>query len=213
MTHEYKIVVAGVSAGGFNALSIVIPGLPADFPLPIAVVQHRQRSSDDFLARHLNEKSSLTVKEADDKEPFRPGFVYLAPADYHLLIERDGTFGLSVDERVNHCRPSIDVLFESAADVFEEAAIGNSQRGAAGVSGGQCRGEGAEVRAKDLGVAQCFIEVKPRDINAAAPLAELGIAPDDRIVGVEYTDAVGHADENLFVLHQPSDLQRLVQVR
>lgn len=124
MTQNYKAVVVGVSAGGMEALSAVIPSLPGDFPLPVVVVQHRRPNSDDFLSVHLDEQSPLPVKEADDKEPIRPGIVYLAPADYHLLIERDGTFALSLDERVNHCRPSIDVLFDSAADVYEDKVIG-----------------------------------------------------------------------------------------
>jgi two-component system chemotaxis response regulator CheB len=124
MTKEYKVVVVGVSAGGLDALSTVIPSLPGDFPLPVAVVQHRRASSDGFLADHLDEQAPLRVKEANDKEPIRPGIVYLAPADYHLLIERDGTFALSLDERVNHSRPSIDVLFDSAVDIYEDKVIG-----------------------------------------------------------------------------------------
>ena len=124
MTQNYKAVVVGVSAGGLKALSTVIPGLPGDFPLPVVVVQHRRPNSDDFLSVHLNRRSRLRVKEADDKEPIRTGTVYLAPADYHLLIERDGRFALSLDERVNHSRPSIDVLFDSAADVYEHELIG-----------------------------------------------------------------------------------------
>lgn len=124
MTQNYKAVVVGTSAGGLEALSVVTASLPGDFSLPVAVVQHRRSDSDDFLAVHLDERSRLRVKEADDKEPIRPGTIYLAPAGYHLLIERDGTFSLSLDERVNYCRPSIDVLFDSAADVFEDKVIG-----------------------------------------------------------------------------------------
>ncbi len=124
MTQNYKVVVIGVSAGGLEALSTVIPSLPGDFPLPVIVVQHRRPDSDEFLAVHLNGRSRLRVKEADDKEAIRPGTVYLAPADYHLLIEQDGTFALSLDERIHHCRPSIDVLFDSAADVYRDKVIG-----------------------------------------------------------------------------------------
>ncbi len=124
MRQNYKVVVVGVSAGGLDALSHVIPGLPGGFPLPVVVVQHRRPDADDFLAAHLDRQSPLPVKEADDKELVRAGAVYLAPADYHLLIEEDGAFALSVDEPVNYCRPSIDVLFDSAADVYKDKVIG-----------------------------------------------------------------------------------------
>jgi two-component system chemotaxis response regulator CheB len=130
MMQNYKIVVVGVSAGGLEALSAVIPSLPGDFPLPVVVVQHRRPDSDDFLAVRLDEQSPLPVKEADDKEPLRPGTVYLAPADHHILIEQGGTLALSLDERVSHSRPSIDVLFDSAADVYENKVIGVVMTGA-----------------------------------------------------------------------------------
>ncbi len=124
MRQNYKVVVIGASAGGLDALSRVIPGLPGDFPLPVVVVQHRRHDTDGFLAAHLDGQSRLSVKEADDKELIRAGSVYLAPANYHLLIEADGAFALSVDEPVNCCRPSIDVLFDSAADVYRDKVIG-----------------------------------------------------------------------------------------
>jgi len=124
MTLHHEAIVIGVSAGGLTALSTIVPSLPEGFPLPVTVVQHRRPNSDGFLAAHLNERSPLPVKEVDDKEPIRPGVVYLAPADYHVLIEEDGTFSLSVDERVRYSRPSIDVLFHSAADVYADKTIG-----------------------------------------------------------------------------------------
>ncbi|MGC2399580.1 MAG: chemotaxis protein CheB [Acidobacteriaceae bacterium] len=121
---RYAAVVIGVSAGGLGALKVILPALPASFPLPIAVVQHRDERSDGFLAAYLNAMSKIGVSEAEDKEPFRPGHAYLAPAGYHLLIEADRTLSLTVDQRVNYCCPSIDVLFESAADAFAESLIG-----------------------------------------------------------------------------------------
>ncbi|MBI3418799.1 MAG: chemotaxis protein CheB [Proteobacteria bacterium] len=128
----YRAVVMGTSAGGMQALKTILPALPESFPLPIAIVQHMQESADDFLAEYLNGISPLTVKEAEDKEPFSPGTVYLAPAGYHLLIEADQTFSLSVDVRENYCCPAIDALFESAAEVFGEALIGVVLTGANG---------------------------------------------------------------------------------
>lgn len=119
-----EAVVIGVSAGGINALGKILPALPDDFPLPVIIVQHRHPTSDDQIIRIFNKKSSLTVKEADDKENIKPGIVYIAPPDYHLLIENDKTFSLSLDGPVNYSRPSIDVLFESASDVYGPYLIG-----------------------------------------------------------------------------------------
>ncbi len=121
---RYKAVVIGLSAGGMHALKTFIPALPAAFALPIAIAQHNSKSSDGFLAEYLDQIGALTVKEAEDKEPLCSGHAYLAPAGYHLLIEEDQIFSLSVDPRVNYCCPSIDVLFESAADAFGESLIG-----------------------------------------------------------------------------------------
>ncbi len=120
----YEAIVLGASAGGLQALKTVLSSLPASFPLPIAVVQHIAERSENFMAELLNRASRIAVKEAEDKEPLSPGTAYLAPPGYHLLMEPDRSFSLSVDERVNHACPSIDVLFESAAEVFGEALIG-----------------------------------------------------------------------------------------
>ncbi len=121
---RYAAVVIGVSSGGVEALKVLLPALPASFRLPIAIVHHRDPHSDGFLAAFLNRMSGIAVSEAEDKEPFCAGHAYLAPPGYHLLIESDRCLSLSVDQRVNHSCPSIDVLFESAADVFAESLIG-----------------------------------------------------------------------------------------
>ncbi len=121
---RYEAVVIGVSAGGIEALKVILSALPASFPLPIAIVQHRDERSDGFLAEYLNRLSRLAVSEVEDKDRLCPGHVHLAPAGYHLLIESDRSLSLSVDPRVNYSCPSIDVLFESAADAFADALIG-----------------------------------------------------------------------------------------
>jgi two-component system chemotaxis response regulator CheB len=121
---SYRAVVIGVSAGGFEALKVLLPALPASFPLAVAIVQHRDRRSDGFLAAYLDKRSTIAVSEAEDKEPFCAGHAYLAPAGYHLLIESDRSLSLTIDERVNYSCPSIDVLFESAAHVFGQSLIG-----------------------------------------------------------------------------------------
>jgi len=112
---RYKAVVIGSSAGGLEALDIIFAALPVDFALPVLVVQHLHQTDDGRFAAHLARAARLPVVEPCDKEPIEPGKIYAAPADYHMLAERDGTISLSVDGRVNWSRPSIDVLFESAA--------------------------------------------------------------------------------------------------
>lgn len=120
----YEAIVIGVSTGGFQALKSILPLLPADFPVPIAIVQHIAEQSGTFMTDHLNQICNVIVKEAEDKEPLCPAHIYFAPAGYHILVEEDKTFSLSVDEKVNFSCPSIDVLFESAADVYRENLIG-----------------------------------------------------------------------------------------
>lgn len=122
--YGYKAIVIGVSAGGLAALSKLFSFLSDRFPLPIAVVQHVASGAHGNRFTHFNNNCGLTIKEADEKEAIRPGFIYFAPPDYHLLIERDGTFSLSIDARVNFSRPAIDVLFESAAYAWSSSLIG-----------------------------------------------------------------------------------------
>jgi two-component system, chemotaxis family, protein-glutamate methylesterase/glutaminase len=119
---QYALIVIGVSAGGLHALGTLLEGLPSDFPVPIAVVQHRSRDSD-ALATVLQRHTQLEICEIEDKMPFLPGRVYVAPPDYHALIDGDH-FALSVDAPVAYSRPSIDVLFESAADQLGPQVIG-----------------------------------------------------------------------------------------
>jgi len=121
---NYKAIVIGASAGGLNALQEILAPLPADFRLPILIVQHRFPTADDLLTFALNESCRLMVKEADEKDYIEPGYVYVAPPNYHLLVERNRTLSLSADAKVCYSRPSIDVLFESAADVFLSQLIG-----------------------------------------------------------------------------------------
>lgn len=118
------MIVIGVSAGGFAALKDLLGGLPATFPLPIIVVQHLMPGDDGRHASSLQRFCPLRLKEADEGERISAGTVYFAPADYHLLIEHNGTLALSIDPRVRHARPSADVLFESAADAFGPGVIG-----------------------------------------------------------------------------------------
>ena len=120
----YSAVVMGTSAGGLTALSKIFSGLKAGFDLPVMIVQHKHVDSDDYLAKYLAKISPLHFKEADEKEEIKKGHVYLAPADYHLLVEEDFTLSLNIDEKVFYCRPAIDVLFETAAEAYGNRLIG-----------------------------------------------------------------------------------------
>jgi len=121
---RYEAIVIGVSSGGMNAMKALFANLPKDFKLPVIIVQHVSQHSDNIWIQLLNDKSSLEIKEADEKERIENGKVYIAPSNYHLLVEKDKTFSLSTDERVNFARPSIDVLFETAADAYKQTLIG-----------------------------------------------------------------------------------------
>jgi len=121
---QYKFIAVGVSSGGMEALSAIIPILPAKFTVPVAVIQHVSPYSDNYMTFHLDRISKIKVKEVDEKEKVTAGIVYTAPPNYHVLVEEDETFSLSVEERINYARPSIDVLFESAADVYGPTLVG-----------------------------------------------------------------------------------------
>ncbi|QEH35454.1 Chemotaxis response regulator protein-glutamate methylesterase [Aquisphaera giovannonii] len=119
-----RAVVVGASAGAVEALSTLLPMLPREFPMPILAVVHLPADRESLLPGILKSRCLVDVREAEDKEPTEPGTVYLAPPDYHLLVERDGTLSLSSEEPVLYSRPSIDVLFESAADAYGPGLIG-----------------------------------------------------------------------------------------
>jgi two-component system chemotaxis response regulator CheB len=131
-------VVIGTSAGGIDALSVLLPSLPAEVRVAFFVVLHPPRDRPSLLVDIFARKCALPVREAEDKELVEPGTVYFAPPDYHLLLDEGPRLALSADEPVNFSRPSIDVLFESAVDVYGERVLGNiltgaSQDGASGL--------------------------------------------------------------------------------
>ncbi|MGY0219842.1 chemotaxis protein CheB [Endozoicomonadaceae bacterium StTr2] len=120
---RYKAVVIGASAGGFELLVNLLEALPESFPLPVLVVIHTA-SSGNTLSQALAKAASLSVVEGVDKQTIQQGRIVVAPGGYHMLVEDDGYISLCVGERVCHSRPSIDVLFESAADVYGDKLIG-----------------------------------------------------------------------------------------
>ena len=117
-------IVIGASAGGVEALSVLLPALPADLRAPLFIVVHLPRERPSLLAEIFTRKCALKVMEAEDKMRVEPGTVYFAPSDYHLLLDEGPQLALSIDELVHFSRPSIDVLFESAADIYAERLMG-----------------------------------------------------------------------------------------
>ncbi len=119
----FDLIVVGASWGGLDALTNLTRDLPDDFAVPVAVVQHRSPDAESYLAGLLQEWTGRTVVEAEDKQPIEQGHIYIAPANYHLLVE-DDYFSLTTEAPVRYSRPSIDVMFGSAAHAFGERLIG-----------------------------------------------------------------------------------------
>lgn len=119
----YSVVGIGTSWGGLAALTRLLGDLPTDFSIPVVVVQHRGKDSEHLLVRLLQDATDLRVCEIEDKDPLTPATVHVAPANYHVLIEL-GHASLTIEEPVRFSRPSIDVMFTSAADTYGSAAIG-----------------------------------------------------------------------------------------
>jgi two-component system chemotaxis response regulator CheB len=123
-TADIRAVAIGASAGGVQALSELLPALSAESRAAIFVVLHLPRDKPSLLVEVFSQKCALDVREAEDKEPVTPGTVYFAPPNYHLLVDAGPQLALSADDLVNHSRPSIDVLFDSAAQVYREHLLG-----------------------------------------------------------------------------------------
>lgn len=117
------LVVIGASWGGLAALSKLVSGMPGDFNTPVLIVQHRSRHADNLLATLLQDVTKLRVVDIEDKEPLEAGSVYVAPSNYHVLVE-EGHLSLTTDPLVRFSRPSIDVTFISAADIYRDRTIG-----------------------------------------------------------------------------------------
>lgn len=171
------IIVMGTSAGGLKALEMILRGLPRGFPIPIVAVQHRARESSDAYAEVLGRGSALPVHEVEDEEVLRAPGVYLAPPDYHVLIE-PGRIVLSVDEPVSYSRPSIDVLFESAADVYGARVL------AVLLTGANADGSKGLVRVKQAG-GQAIVQDPHTAESPEMPAAGIASAHVDRVLPLE----------------------------
>jgi len=175
MPSDIEFVAVGASAGGVEALSVLLQALPAEFPLAIAVVLHIPPGRPNPMPGLFADRCHLPVVEAGDKDVVVAGKVYFAPADYHLLVEPDGTFALSVDAAVHYSRPSIDMLFESAADTYGSRMLGivltgASADGAAGLR--SIRAQGGRAWVQDPDTAR----------SATMPRAAIDLAGADEIL-------------------------------
>lgn len=176
--NELSAVVIGASAGGVEALGWVLPAFRRDAGVAVLVVVHLPRERPSKLAEIFAPKSSLTVVEADDKEPISPGTIYFAPPDYHLLIDIGPQISLSSDELVHYSRPSIDVLFESAADIYRQRLLGIVLTGA---NDDGAAGLAAVARAGGRTLVQ-----DPTSASASAmPLAALKAAPGSVVLDLK----------------------------
>jgi two-component system, chemotaxis family, protein-glutamate methylesterase/glutaminase len=176
-TRPTAAIVIGASAGALDALSRVLTPLPADYPLPLLAVVHLPADKKSILAELLDVKCRLSVKEGEDKEPLAAGVVYVAPPDYHMLVEKDATLSLSNEEPVLYSRPSIDVLFESAADAFGARLAGIILTGA--------NEDGAHgLAAIHAAGGRCIVQ-HPQDAYASTmPLAALHACSDARTMSL-----------------------------
>ena len=133
-----QLIVIGGSAGSLRVIVDLVTAIPAGFPIPLLVTIHRNGLFESGLEELLSSRTRHLIREVEEKEPVRPGTIYISPSDYHVLIEKDHSFSLDYSERVNYSRPSIDVTFKSAADVYGPRLLGillsgANQDGAAGL--------------------------------------------------------------------------------
>jgi two-component system chemotaxis response regulator CheB len=191
----YSIVALGTSWGGLSAMRRLLGGLPADFPIPIIVVQHRSKDSDRLLSQLLQDSTDLKVCEIEDKDALASGTVHVAPANYHVLVE-SGYASLTIEEPVRFSRPSIDMTFESAADTYGAAVIGvvltgANEDGARGLA--RIVNRGGRALVQDPKTAE--IPAMPEAAIRAVPNAEIlpleGLAP--RLVELSQEKAKTHA--------------------
>jgi len=172
---DIRLVAIGASAGGVAALGLVLQALPAHFAAPVAIVLHLPPDQPSRLAQLYAGRCALPLKEMEDKEFMRPGTVYFAAPDYHMLVEPDGSLSLSCEEPVNYSRPSIDLMLETAAQAYGPELLAIVLTGA---SSDGARGLAAVRRAGGLAWVQ-----DPQEAQATAmPLAAIETAGADRIM-------------------------------
>jgi two-component system chemotaxis response regulator CheB len=190
---ENALVVIGASWGGLGALTKLFSTMPPEFKAPIIVVQHRSRHADNLLASLLQDITKLRVVDVEDKEPLEPGSVFIAPANYHLMVER-GHLSLTTDPLVRFSRPSIDVTFTSAADTYRSATIGVVLTGANDDGSRGLRhvvDRGGKAIVQDPATAES--KAMPTAALKAVPEAEVLPLPDICTRLVELTSGAGRS--------------------
>lgn len=174
---QIELVVIGASWGGLAALTKLFSGMPPAFNAPILVVQHRSRNADNLLASLLQDVTKLTVVDVEDKEPLEAGKVFVAPANYHMLVE-DGYLSLTTDPLVKFSRPSIDVTFMSAADAYREKTLGVVLTGA--------NDDGSRGLRHVVDRGGCGIVQDPATAESKAmPTAALNAVPEAEVIKLE----------------------------
>ena len=183
MSENYQMLVIGCSAGGLQASREILSALPKQFSLSVIIAQHLAANAESMLVELLADRCALPVEEIQDKESIRPGRVYVIPPDYHAFVERDLSVSLSQDERINYARPSIDVLFESAAEALGDKVIalvltGANQDGAQGAKSIRERGGYVIVQSPETAEARTMPEAAIRLAypQQVVPLHEITIA-------------------------------------
>lgn len=177
-TQEPSVIVIGASVGAIEALSLLLPVLPPDYPFAVVVVVHVPPDRDSLLSSLFESRCEMKVKEAEDKEQLAAGTIYFAPADYHLMIEPDFSLSLSNEEPVRFSRPSIDVLFETAADALGDHVVGVVLTGA--------NRDGAKgLRAICDAGGRAWVQLPSEAEGAAMPEAAAEACPEAMILPVD----------------------------
>jgi len=171
---KYDILLIGGSAGSLDVILKMLPGIKMPLSFAIVIIIHRKSSFESTLGNLLSSQTKIPVKEAEEKEYISPGVIYIAPADYHLLIEDDRSFSLDFSEKILHSRPAIDATFQTAADVYKRKAVaillsGANSDGSAGLKAIQDHGgltavqdpEDAEIKYMP---SQALTKLKPDHI-------------------------------------------------
>ncbi len=191
-TAPFEIVALAASAGGLTALTVVLAELPADFPAPVAIVQHLDPRHRSLMADILGRRTRLQVKQGEEGDKLQPGWVYIAPPDHHLLVNRDESLSLSQSELVHFVRPSADLLFESMAASYGERSIavvltGSGSDGEMGVQAVKKRG--GTVIAQDEETAEYFgmpsAAIATKCVDFILPLEEIAPALVTLVLGEE----------------------------
>lgn len=190
---RYRAIVIGASTGGIEAIRAILTPLHGGFAVPIVIVQHRSPHSDNYMVTHLNGTCRIDVVEVEEKEKILPGCAYIAPPNYHVLLEKDETLSLTVEPKENYSRPSIDILFESAADAYGNSLIGII------LTGANSDGSKGIKRIKELG-GLAIVQDPKTAVASLMPKAAIEITAVDYILSLneisnKLLELIGDANE------------------